>query len=99
MPRLPLTILLLALAGAARAAPAAAPPTLEAVFLKDYSDYQGGGSGAPGPYYPAAAVASGVEGDAVIQCTLTVSGRLRACTGISEDPAGVYFGAAALTMA
>ncbi len=50
-------------------------------------------------YYPAAARAAGVEGQAVIRCARTRHLKLKDCTLVSEDPAGQGFGAAALAMA
>ncbi len=50
-------------------------------------------------YYPAAAKAAGVEGQAVIHCKRDDHLALVGCTLISEDPAGQGFGAAALAMA
>jgi len=98
-----LAILFCAASAIARADPAAPgpapaePPLLEAVFLNDYSSFEGG-YGAAGPYFPAAAAASELNGDVVIRCTLTVKGRLKSCTLVSEDPDGVYFGAAAMSL-
>jgi TonB family protein len=50
-------------------------------------------------YYPAAARAAGVEGQAVIRCKRDEHLALSACTLVSETPAGQGFGAAALAMA
>ena len=50
-------------------------------------------------FYPAAARAAGVEGQAVIHCKRDEHLALTACTLVSEDPAGQGFGAAALAMA
>jgi TonB family protein len=50
-------------------------------------------------YYPAAARAAGVEGQAVIACTHNAHLALQACTLVSETPAGQGFGQAALAMA
>jgi TonB family protein len=91
-----LAIILCAAATVGRADPE--PPMLEAVFLKDYSTFEGG-YGAAGPYYPAAAAAGELNGEAVLRCTLTVKGRLKSCAVVSDEPSGLYFGAAALAMA
>jgi hypothetical protein len=91
-----LAILLCAAATAARAAPE--PPLLEAIFLKNYSNYETG-YGPAGPYFPAAAASGEINGEAVLTCTLTAKGRLKACVLVSDDPTGLYFGAAALAMA
>lgn len=99
-----LAMMFCAAAVAARADPAAKgpapaePPLFEAVFLKDYSSYEGG-FGASGPYFPAAAAAGELNGEAVLRCTLTVKGRLRSCALVADDPSGLYFGAAAMAMA
>jgi outer membrane biosynthesis protein TonB len=50
-------------------------------------------------YYPAAARAAGVEGQAVLRCKRDEHLALTGCALISEDPAGQGFGAAALAMA
>ena len=50
-------------------------------------------------YYPAAARAAGVEGQAVIACAHNAHLALQACTLVSETPAGQGFGQAALAMA
>ncbi len=50
-------------------------------------------------FYPAAARAAGVEGQAVINCKRDEHLALTACKLVSEDPAGQGFGAAALAMA
>ncbi|HWF77914.1 MAG TPA: energy transducer TonB [Caulobacteraceae bacterium] len=50
-------------------------------------------------YYPAAARAAGVEGQAVIRCKRDEHLALAGCTLVSETPAGQGFGAAALAMA
>ena len=50
-------------------------------------------------FYPAAARAAGVEGQAVIHCKRDEHLALTGCTLVSEDPAGQGFGAAALAMA
>jgi len=70
--------------------PAAAPAT--APYHVDLSD----------PvlaYYPAAAKAAHVEGQAVIRCRRDAHLALTGCTLVSESPAGQGFGAAALAMA
>ncbi|HTX48254.1 MAG TPA: energy transducer TonB [Caulobacteraceae bacterium] len=50
-------------------------------------------------FYPAAARAAGLEGQAVITCERNEHLALRACTLVSETPAGQGFGAAALALA
>jgi TonB family protein len=50
-------------------------------------------------FYPAAARAGGVEGEAVIRCKRDEHLALAACELVSETPAGQGFGAAALAMA
>ncbi len=50
-------------------------------------------------FYPTAARAAGVEGQAVIHCKRDEHLALTGCTLVSEDPAGQGFGAAALAMA
>lgn len=50
-------------------------------------------------FYPPAAHAAGVEGQAVIHCRRDEHLALAGCTLVSEDPAGQGFGAAALAMA
>jgi outer membrane biosynthesis protein TonB len=50
-------------------------------------------------YYPTAARAAGVEGQAVIRCKRDEHLALTGCTLVSETPAGRGFGAAALAMA
>jgi TonB family protein len=49
--------------------------------------------------YPVKARAKGIDGSAVIECTATVDGSLRACSIKSEAPEGYNFGRAALAMA
>ncbi|MGH6970604.1 MAG: energy transducer TonB, partial [Caulobacteraceae bacterium] len=50
-------------------------------------------------YYPAAAKAAGVEGEASIRCARDAHLALKDCALVSESPAGHGFGAAALAMA
>jgi Gram-negative bacterial TonB protein C-terminal len=50
-------------------------------------------------FYPAAAKAAGVEGQAVVRCRRDEHLALVGCTLVSEDPPGQGFGAAALAMA
>jgi TonB family protein len=50
-------------------------------------------------FYPAAARAAGVEGEAVIRCKRDEHLALAGCELVSETPAGQGFGAAALAMA
>ena len=48
--------------------------------------------------WPSAAMAKGITGKAVIECTVNRLGALTDCRLISESPAGMGFGAAALAM-
>ncbi|HZZ88999.1 MAG TPA: TonB family protein [Caulobacteraceae bacterium] len=50
-------------------------------------------------FYPAAARAAGIEGQAVVRCQRSIHVALTGCTLVSETPAGHGFGAAALAMA
>jgi hypothetical protein len=77
---------------ASPAAPQAAPPAAPAPGHVNLTD----------PvlaFYPAAARAAGVEGQAVIHCKRDEHLALTGCALVSEDPAGQGFGAAALAMA
>ena len=49
-------------------------------------------------YYPQRAQRLGIEGEAVIGCTVDRSGRLAACSVMRRSPARHGFGAAALKM-
>jgi len=49
-------------------------------------------------FFPPLATLLRIEGRAVISCAVSVVGALRGCTVISETPAGLGFGAAALSM-
>lgn len=49
-------------------------------------------------YYPEQAQRIGLEGKAVISCTITAEGRLADCAVVSEDPPGFGFGEAAVKM-
>jgi protein TonB len=49
-------------------------------------------------FYPPGALAEGVEGKAVIHCSVTASGAVAGCTVVSETPAGKGFGQAALRL-
>lgn len=49
--------------------------------------------------YPTRAQFEGVEGRAVIGCTIGANGHLEGCTVVSEDPAGYGFGEATLAVA
>ncbi|MGA0603009.1 energy transducer TonB [Caulobacter sp. KR2-114] len=49
-------------------------------------------------YYPERAQRLGVEGKAVISCTVNAEGRLADCAVVSEDPPGFGFGDAAVKM-
>ncbi len=50
-------------------------------------------------YYPDEAVDNSVSGRAAIKCQVTLDGRLINCSVVSESPAGMGFGEAALKMA
>jgi TonB family protein len=50
-------------------------------------------------FYPRAARARGIEGQAVLDCRLAVTGRLKDCVIHQETPAGMGFGDAALQLA
>jgi TonB family protein len=50
-------------------------------------------------YFPDEAVDKSISGRAVIRCVVPLSGRLEDCTVISEFPAGMGFGEAAVRMA
>jgi protein TonB len=50
-------------------------------------------------WYPQGAMADGVEGRAVIRCSVTVKGTMSGCTVLSEEPAGEGFGQAAVRLA
>jgi TonB family protein len=50
-------------------------------------------------FYPPAAKAAGVEGQAVVRCQRNLHVALTGCVLVSETPAGQGFGAAALAMA
>jgi TonB family protein len=50
-------------------------------------------------YYPAAARAAGIEGQATLHCGRNTHLKLQNCTLVSETPTGQGFGAAAMTMA
>jgi len=74
--------------------PAAAPPQPAAIAAANPD-----APAADAVYYPAAARAAGVEGQAVIHCDRNERLALRNCKLVSETPAGQGFGAAALAMA
>jgi len=48
--------------------------------------------------FPAAAVAEGIDGKVVIDCEAAIDGSVRNCAVVSEAPAGMGFGAAALSL-
>jgi TonB family protein len=50
-------------------------------------------------FYPIAARAAGVDGEATLRCARTLHLALTGCTIVSETPAGQGFGAAAMNMA
>jgi TonB family protein len=50
-------------------------------------------------YYPPAALAQGVRGVVVIECTVSGKGRLEDCKALREDPEGMQFGPAAVKLA
>lgn len=49
--------------------------------------------------YPPAAMSANIEGRAVLDCSLTAAGEVTACRVVSETPAGMGFGVAAVTLA
>lgn len=49
-------------------------------------------------YYPALGAFMGIDGRAVIGCTVTALGTLEDCTVLAENPAGIGFGRAAVSM-
>jgi protein TonB len=50
------------------------------------------------PFYPREARAKGIEGRAILKCTVGVTGRVFNCTSIAESPAGMGFGQAAVAV-
>jgi len=78
----------------AHPAPAAPPPPLTTLNTPDPA-----AAAAVLAFYPPAARAAGVEGQATISCTHNPHLALRACTLVSETPPGQGFGKAALAMA
>lgn len=50
-------------------------------------------------YYPQRARDQGIEGSAVIECSISADGRLSACTVVSETPPGSGFGQASIRAA
>jgi TonB family protein len=84
-------------------APAAAPPATPAAA----SPHPAAAPAPPAPpppdpdmiYYPAAARAAGVEGQATLHCGRNTHLKLENCSLVSEVPAGQGFGAAAMAMA
>lgn len=48
--------------------------------------------------WPSAALKEGIGGKAIISCVVTVTGTLRACRAIQEEPAGSGFGAAGVAL-
>jgi TonB family protein len=73
------------------AAPTPAPPTVAPSAAQP--------SSAALAYYPPAAKAAGVEGEARLRCERDAHVALRNCQLVSETPAGQGFGAAALALA
>jgi protein TonB len=49
-------------------------------------------------FYPPGALAEGIEGQALIHCTVTAAGTLTGCAVVSETPKGKGFGQAALRL-
>ena len=49
-------------------------------------------------YYPKRALRLGIEGKVVLRCSITASSLLKHCRIVSETPASLGFGAAALKM-
>jgi protein TonB len=96
------TLAFIAAAATAGAGPCAlaspqGPPMFEAAFTRTYNQYRA--FGRAGPYYPSTAGREGIAGDAVIQCRFQPPARLADCSTVSETPAGLMFGVAALRMA
>jgi TonB family protein len=105
MRRLATALLLLAVAGGARASPspmAGGGPGLDLpvervitnpdwVKLPDANDMA--------HFYPQIAAVIGIGGRAVLHCTVAVDGSLGSCAVVSETPGGMGFGEAALAMA
>ena len=56
-------------------------------------------NGAAGPYFPERALRAGKWGGALIDCQVQEGGRLADCRKIAENPIGLDFANAALTMA
>ena len=50
-------------------------------------------------FYPDRALQSNINGDATVQCMVTVEGRLEECLPLSEDPEGEGFGVATVAAA
>lgn len=48
--------------------------------------------------FPTAALKRGIDGEAIINCVLTVQGALKDCVTIDESPAGYGFGGAAVAL-
>ncbi|MCR5875305.1 energy transducer TonB [Phenylobacterium sp. J426] len=49
-------------------------------------------------HYPDGAIRRGLEGSATISCTVTAKGAIGGCEVVSETPAGVGFGQAAVKL-
>lgn len=72
------------------------PAPREAIFPK--SDAHFAQLGPAGPYYPQVALARRLGGEALLNCSVTDKGALKACKIISETPRKMDFGKAALVM-
>jgi TonB family protein len=76
--------------------PTNGPPLVEAVWGKGrYGDAPKDG---PGGYWPERAQRFNVNGVAVVQCKLALSGQLSECRVLAEGPTTFYFGEACLQM-
>jgi len=77
-------------------APPPAPPRSQQITQPEWISKPSGADLAR--YYPQRAQRLGIEGEAVIGCTVDRSGRLAACSVMRRSPARHGFGAAALKM-
>ena len=100
-------ILLAALAAASSAwaqadAPSSAgppPPRRHPTVIENPDFIRGPTPEEFGSLFPPHAMQVGLSGAAVIQCEVTVDGRLTGCRALSEDPPGEGFGDAAVKVA
>lgn len=82
----------------AAADPTKEPPVVEPVWGKGRYGDSPKDSG-PGGYWPERALRLDVNGAAVLQCKLALSGRLSECQVLAEGPTTFSFGEASLAMA